>query len=150
MVGLEGGLGGERSSGFGTFQYFDELPEVRLLTEVPSGEDWLQIFSADRSFMYLLSLCYPRKDDISLLDEESPCWRYSLINRRGWFHSPYSGYQLKRKTLRMFGEGSILPVGIQGGIEDVSPQFWRDQKATMGARWHSIYRYGLAFPSSRL
>lgn len=131
----EMGLGGERTYGCGLFAVEGQ--------DEGHPHGWWQEYSlpllSPADYCYSLSLFYPTKLNFVLSDDRLG---YDLIDRRGWFHSPYSGDQLKRKSVRMFQEGSILPFdGDPGALVEVSPPVWRQQP-----HWHPIYRCGLRFP----
>jgi len=118
------GLGGERSIGHGQF----------VADMVPAGEDWAFLDGdANARSWVALSLVNPRPDEI----ETVRAGRYALVDRGGWFHSPVTGEQLKRKTVCMVAEGSVFGEKIVGRVVDVTP------KRLDGTGHHRIYRYGL-------
>lgn len=127
MVLGDSGLGGERSIGHGQFsiaqpeEHLDWWPDakgrfVTLSPYWPSGEDEVhQVFGPDSV--------------------------YSLSTHRGWIGSP-EGQTLRRKSVRMFDEGSVLsaaPQTILGGLADVTPK-------GDGIDIHDVLRYGYAMP----
>lgn len=113
------GIGGDRSSGKGLF----ERPEFREI-EIKLPEE------AD-GFL-TLSLYFPQKEEVSNLSNGF----YDLIERKGYIFSPYS-QSLRRKSVRMFVEGSVFPKSeIKGGVVDVTPEIFEP---------HKVYRYGLPF-----
>lgn len=146
LLGDEG-LGGERSSGYGTFtphwNSLDlELPEN---TEVING-------------LITLSLWYPNEKDLGDFSDVS-LEQYGLIHRAGWTFSPFLKKAYRRKVARMFSEGSTFrlakpsaiparrrfgtPPGrrrnITGCLVNVTPE---DLIKNGG---HYVHRYGFAF-----
>jgi len=120
------GLGGERSIGHGQFhaEMVDAGTEWAFLAERPDAGQWVT-----------LSLVNPRADEVDAVRNGS----YQLVDRGGWFHSPVSGKQLKRKTMCMVSEGSALARKANGQIVDVTPSVLDNTDH------HRIYRYGLCF-----
>ena len=117
------GIGGERSSGKGSFEVID-------ISDTPASSQ-----SSSGRFIISLSLYHPSWDDVSagILEKAS----YDMVVRGGWIDR--QGVQKKR--LRMLREGSILPVTNgrpMGDIVDVRPQGYS----------HAVYRYGRAYPFS--
>lgn len=111
------GIGGYRSAGKGGF----EQPRFeRISAATPENPDgWLS-----------LSLYHPKGDELNGLSDGY----YDLLTRSGYVFSPECG-NLRRKTVRMFAEGSIFPGGARaGGMADVTPEAFKD---------HRVYRYGL-------
>lgn len=123
------GVGGERSSGHGQFEMQEfhptELPE-------PAGDPWLTLSPYHP----------PSPGEAGRVMGEGA--RYQLLARRGWLSSPQGekGRNLRHKTVRMLGEGSMLTGGragnIYGDLVTVTPDQFKDA--------HPVYRYGLAFP----
>ena len=130
LLGDEG-IGGERSSGKGSFIFKRETVEIR--TENSINED--NNINSNGGSLALLSLYHPTKNEVELgLLMRS---RYQLITRRGWISSEGSR-TLRKKTVRMISEGSIIPkIGSlpRGALVDVTPQ---EMKA------HKVYANGLA------
>jgi len=134
----DAGMGGERSAGHGQFRVHGPHSLPPLPGPVPG-----ELFLA-------LSLYYPTRDELEATvgDDEV---RYRLCVRRGWMASPDSsrspdgdtvqGSGLRRKTVRMFAEGSLLrwPDGREnlGALADVTPEVFTA---------HTVWRYGLAYP----
>jgi len=136
------GIGGERTYGLGQFsiEFYDSFQERDFIFK---GISTLEENEALNNFAYLLSLYYPADDDeLNKIKDNS---FYSLIERKGWFDSPYSHSQLKRKSIMMFEEGSIIGLGsIKGCLVDVSPDYWK--KSSISTEYkHKILRNGLAF-----
>jgi CRISPR-associated protein Csm4 len=126
LLGDEG-IGGERSSGKGSFIFKREPVEIK--TENSDNNN------SSGSSLALLSLYHPAKTEVELgLLMRS---RYQLITRRGWISS-LGSRTLRKKTVRMISEGSIIPkMGSlpRGALVDVTPQ---EMKA------HKVYANGLA------
>jgi len=114
---VEEGIGGDRSSGKGVFNK-PEFYEMKL--NVPNTEGVIS-----------LSLYYPQKDELS----DIPSGYYELIERKGYIYSPWC-QSLRKKSVRMFAEGSVFPSKKIGRVVDITPQLFTE---------HKIYRYGLAF-----
>jgi CRISPR-associated protein Csm4 len=117
------GLGGERGAGRGLFEFCRgveiDLPEA----------------SNSQRFVTLAPVC-PRKDQLTRLMGDGA--RYELMPRRGWVCSPEGG-NLRRKTVWMFAEGSVLTgpgLPRPGQLVDVTPRPCP----------HNVWRYGFAFP----
>lgn len=122
------GLGGERSSGLGKFKLIWE--------DADSGWDRLLLFKGDS---YLcLSLFHP--ENLETIENLVNGASYALLERRGWFLSPFSTKQYKRKTVTMFAEGSVFTKEITGHLVPVAPEIWIKE-----GNPHPIYRYGYAF-----
>ncbi len=121
------GLGGERSTGYGSFA-FRPGDALDLPAPLP-GQPAL-----------LLSRYHPRPTElpVSLADPRSA---YSLTAVAGWLRSP-DGAAQRRKQLHLVQEGSIIcPPGYPAGdVANVKP----DYDETAGELPHDVYRYGLA------
>ncbi len=136
----DAGLGGERSSGHG--QYSVGTRETLKVRDFkPAGR------------CVLLSPFWPRSQvELSAVVSGQPA--YQLQVRRGWMSSPddamlsdaktgvstpVSGSALRRKSVRMFAEGSVLSAasseGYMGGLADVAPE---------GFTAHRVARYGVS------
>lgn len=114
----EEGIGGKRSSGKGLFK----LEESELVIEFP----------AEAEYFLTLSLYYPLKEEVQIVKEG---W-YELIKRGGWIYS-LDSQTLRRKSIRMFLEGSVFPdIGNKGELKDVTPEVFKA---------HRVYRYGIPF-----
>lgn len=112
------GIGGDRSTGKGLFSK-PELSEIDFQLAPQEGS-------------ITLSLYLPKEKEIDRLDQGY----YELIERKGYIYSPYC-QNLRRKSVRMFTEGSVFDTNRSGRLADVTPQ--KLQK-------HKVYRYGLFFP----
>jgi CRISPR-associated protein Csm4 len=122
------GIGGERSSGAGRFEatWHDLPPEwdtlVHQLIEQPSYA--------------LISLFWDQPETCMELVTDQDA-RYQLKERGGWI-SARSGRQLRRKSVRMFTEGSVFTQQPQGQLAIVTPHKLQDIKH------HPIYRSGIS------
>jgi len=125
----EMGLGGERTNGFGQFE---------LLWE-DADEEWERLLSFSGDSYCCLSIFHP--ENLETLEELIEGASYSLLERRGWFSSPFSKRQYKRKSVVMFAEGSVFTRPITGHLVDVTPEIWKKEEQNP----HPIYRYGYAF-----
>lgn len=117
------GFGGERSIGYGQFSF-----EIIGAIDTEAGI-WKNIKNNEGNSFSLLSLCYPAENES--IDAKA----YQTVLRKGWVFSTSSKKQMKRKTLRMFKEGSVFVNQLKGKIVDVTPQGFND---------HDVYRYGKA------
>lgn len=113
------GVGGDRTCGLGLLNKpeFDELdlPEV------------------DGQWLYCLSPYFPNDNELPGLADGF----YELEERRGYIFSPLTR-SLRRRSIRLFAEGSVFPRNIErrGKLVDVTPQIFS---------FHKIYRYGILF-----
>jgi CRISPR-associated protein Csm4 len=117
------GIGGDRTTGHG--QFIPEFSNIEL--SIPDNT---------KHFL-TLSLFYPQKNQIKTVLSDKPS--YDFIKRKGWVHSP-DYMNLRRKTIRMFIEGSVFCGHFDstyGKLVDTKPD---------GFNMHSVYRYGYAFP----
>ncbi len=143
LLGVSG-LGGRRSTGYGKFTLRHEpIPiggdesvfpkDVRESTQHRKAINlWTNVLNHQGKGQYLFSLLKPK----SLT--ETDCEAYHLLIRRGWVFSNSSFYQMKRKTVHMFSEGSIFKKPIEGELLNISPD-------KLPESHHEIYRYGLPF-----
>ena len=114
LLGDEG-LGGERTYGYGLFEV------NKKDYSIPDGGG--NLYST-------LSLVYPSKDQLYGL-----IGKYSLLKRGGWIFSQ-DGRNFRRRTVRMFEEGSTFNKPIPGILQDVKPE---------GFTFHHVFCYGLGF-----
>lgn len=117
------GLGGERSVGYGLFEY--------EIAEIGKDDVWSSLFQVRKSenkIYCTLSLVCPQKE------EAQNAVSYSLMTRKGWIFSRSSNIQMKRRACRMFREGSLFSELITGQIAKVTPGEFTD---------HVVWRYGL-------
>ncbi len=121
----DNGLGGERTSGRGQFSVADAQAPLAF---------------GDARQVVLLSPYVPAgADEIAAWDLSGSS--YSLLTRRGFMEPAGRAGGLRRKSLRMFAEGSVLhrkpntdkPTGL---LADVTPEVFD---------LHRIYRYGVPF-----
>ncbi|MEO0102880.1 MAG: type III-A CRISPR-associated RAMP protein Csm4 [candidate division WOR-3 bacterium] len=114
------GIGGDRSSGKGLMEK-PIFQEIEL--NVPEEGDGI----------ITLSLYYPNEDEVSNLANGF----YNLIERKGYIYSPY-GSSLRRRSVRMFSEGSVFPKEPEkiGKLVSVTPNIFPH---------HQVYRYGYLF-----
>ncbi len=123
------GIGGNRGIGMGTIDMVN-------IEEADDNWDFLDE-TEDRNAYCTLSLFYPEKNEEYLNSAHA----YNLILRKGWTGSLSVGRQVKRKTVHMFGEGSIFLEEPNGQLVDLTP----DKKTTpLWNGHHEIYRYGYA------
>jgi CRISPR-associated protein Csm4 len=114
------GIGGDRTYGKGLFKA--EFKDEKMDSE-------------SKNFFVTLSLYYPREEELSMVKDGN----YELVKRGGWIYS-MDARNLRRRTVRMFAEGSVFKAiddaKLYGGLANVTPQ-----ESTA----HEIYRYGYAF-----
>ena len=100
------GIGGYRSAGKGCFEQPRLEDVVIAVPEKPDG--WLS-----------LSLFHPTGTELDGLGDGF----YDLLTRSGYVYSP-DNRSLRRKTVRMFDEGSVFPTPERRGeLVDVTPDF---------------------------
>lgn len=143
LLGISG-LGGRRSSGYGKFILRYEpiligcddsiLPkEIRENTRHRKAlKLWNEVLNHKSECEYLFSLLKPK--EIMKNDYVA----YNILIRKGWFFSNSSFYQMKRKTVYMFSEGSMFKKSIKGELLNISPD-------SLHKEHHEIYRYGHPF-----
>lgn len=123
LMGDEG-VGGDRTVGHGAFE-----PEFT--------ENTPKFCQPRPSDMFItLSPLFPKPDEVSSLLSDG-C-RYSFTVRSGWVGGVFAT-TLRRKTVRMLSEGSVLcgsAEKVWGTMADVTPQ----------NSPHPVYRWGFAFP----
>jgi CRISPR-associated protein Csm4 len=119
----DNGLGGIRNSGKGVFDF-----EIS-----PLDQQWTDIMKPEGENHVIMSLFAPGTEEIDNLDPVA----YSLILRKGWTFSSIASGQFKRKTCRMFGEGSVFRNKPEGCLVDVTPD-------PQGAFLHRFFRFGKA------
>lgn len=122
----DGGIGGERSAGYGAFS-----AEEVAAPDLPSPHRAPRVMT--------LSRYNPTEEEnkAGVLGEGAS---YELVDVGGWLASP-GGPAQRRRRVRMIEAGSILvaPVPVVGRIVDVCPEY--DQP---GAPQHSVWRSGIA------
>jgi CRISPR-associated protein Csm4 len=111
------GIGGDRSSGKGLF-YKPEILEIEIKT------------ISNYDGFYSLSMYHPLVTEISGIEKGF----YEIEERKGYIFSPY-GQSLRRRSVRMFTEGSIFPADKMrlGNLIDITPEVYKT---------HKVYRYG--------
>ena len=119
------GLGGERSTGYGAFDWTEgegpTLPEAE-----PDG------------LLCILSRYHPRRTELPrvLLGEGTA---YELTAVGGWLRSWGEAAQ-RRRRLWLLAEGSVVRADATGDLVDVRPLY----PASNGRFPHPVWRYGLA------
>lgn len=119
----DSGIGGERTYGYGLFNYL--------------GEHTLTFEETEGSRFLLLSLFHPANADEVKSALSYPAL-YQLSERRGFMDSP-QGRNFRRQNVLMVTEGSLLSGEPQGNIPDVRPE------RTKTLITHPVFRYGRAF-----
>lgn len=115
------GLGGRRSLGNGIFNVTEDT-----ISDLDS--DWEDLFALEENGFISLSLYLP--ETFNALNPVA----YQLVPRRGWCYSSITPTQMKRKTVTMFGEGSVFRNNPKGALADVTPDNFTA---------HKLYRYGI-------
>lgn len=111
------GIGGERTYGFGLFEY--QLDKITIDT---MGENYI-----------ILSPFIPKANEISKI----PSGYYDFIRRGGWVvKTGLRPYPLK--PINMIVEGSVFPFRPEGRIVNIAPNSFRN-------KYHSVYRFGRPF-----
>ena len=121
------GIGADRSLGYGHFN-------VELIKDLEKSVLWQKILYpgfAQRKYM-TLSPCCPENPKAARSAEY-----YKILTRKGWILSNSSAIQSKRRTSRMFSEGSIFNTPCKGQVANVTPGDFESI--------HKVYRYGLGF-----
>jgi CRISPR-associated protein Csm4 len=121
------GIGGERSSGAGRFAaaWLELTPEWESVIDAKIDRPNRALISL---FWDLPEVCYAYIEDDST--------RYHLQERGGWI-SARSGRQLRRKSVRMFMEGSVFSQPDRGRLAIVTPDELKNKNH------HPIYRSGI-------
>ena len=122
----QSGIGGERSVGYGVFDYelMDEFNWPEPSPEKPA---------------LLLSRYNPRPDELPEVLRDAP--GYLLEEVRGWTFSPHG--QFRRRSIVMLKEGSVIRPrnGVMGHVVDVGPIHAEKKEPLLP---HPVWRYGLA------
>ena len=105
-----------------TINKLDEIESI--LTRIEKR--YADIKNAEGNCFCILSLWYPKDD------EQIGIKAYQTVLRKGWIFSMSSAKQMKRKTLRMFKEGSIFGNQPKGKLVDVTPPGFDDHRV---CRW---------------
>jgi len=115
------GIGGRRTHGYGQF-------EINKVEDVIKNRDWESVFK-DKGNRYVnLSLYYPRA-----AEDISGAINYKLINRGGYSYSSSDAYQVRKREVNMFQEGSVFSKPPIGCLLDITPPKHAG---------HRLYRYG--------
>ncbi len=122
------GLGGERTYGFGTFEFSG--------FETPPAS-WCKEEGTQKRYV-LLSSYYPNSKEKPQIKDIFAAWNF--FETRGYIVSGRNTTTLKRKRLRMFSEGSVVNQLVRGMLVDVTP----DDAQALGLS-HIVYRSGLSF-----
>jgi len=121
----ESGLGGERTTGYGGFNY--RAGEAIVLDD-PRSE----------GIAFLLSRYHPRTEELATVHTNRSA-AYRLESVAGWLRTP-TGASQRRKRLWLVSEGSLVG-GVPGGdVTDVRPTYQNPD----GDVPHPVYRSGLA------
>jgi CRISPR-associated protein Csm4 len=115
----EEGIGGDRTVGKGIFEVI-ETNEIGFNINV----------SVTPSGYITLSLYCPKEDELKDLDLNKSY--YDIIERKGYIFSPFCK-SYRKKSIRMFVEGSIFLSCKTGKIVDITPETFKK---------HKVYRYG--------
>ncbi|MCX7916666.1 MAG: type III-A CRISPR-associated RAMP protein Csm4 [bacterium] len=119
---VDEGIGGDRTVGKGHFKLEEIIENIEFKLNNNNNNNQYQVN---------LSLYLPKEDEIKNLKDGY----YEIIERKGYIYSPYCK-SLRKKSVRMFKEGSVFPKDKIGKIIDITPEIFKN---------HKIYRYGLAF-----
>jgi len=115
------GIGGRRTHGYGQFV----VDKVENLKE---NKDWEFVFEGEGSRYINLSLYYPCVEE-----GIDGAINYKLINRGGYSYSSSDVYQVRKREVNMFQEGSVFSKPPIGCLLDITPP-----KHT----GHRLYKYG--------
>lgn len=111
------GIGGERTYGFGLFEY--QMDEITFKV---TSENYI-----------VLSPFIPNSNELNKI----PMGYYDLIRRGGWVvKTGQRSYPLK--PINIIVEGSVFPFRPEGRIVDIAPDDFK-------AKYHSVYRFGRPF-----
>jgi len=104
-------------------------------------EDEIEIYTPEESDkIVLLSLYSPIEEELKSFEALNS--NYNFLTRRGWVSS-FSNMNLRRKSIRMFSEGSILK--FKGMLIPKGKLVVVLDKSDLNFLSHNIYRYGKAF-----
>ncbi|CCK84275.1 Csm4 family CRISPR-associated ramp protein [Lactobacillus equicursoris 66c] len=105
------GLGGKRSSGYGSF-------ELRIGNLPSDLADCLCQENDERSEYVLLTTSFPRKEE---LDQVLPYAKYEIYKESGFAYSETEQELLRKQDFYKFKAGSIFKRAYHGYIADVRP-----------------------------
>ncbi|MCS7012023.1 MAG: type III-A CRISPR-associated RAMP protein Csm4 [Chloroherpetonaceae bacterium] len=114
------GIGGERSSGCGQFEYVEET----LLEDFPKAK------SSSPEYYLGLSLISPNGKE-----EFASAMQYEILLRGGGTIGKFGDSEQHRKRVRLIAEGAVFKGDVKGRLVDVSPDSGNPK----------IYRNGKAF-----
>lgn len=123
----EEGIGGLRSRGAGQF----------TVTEIAINSDsiWHDVLNFSGGQRHgLISLFWDNNLNL-ITDNEWENSSYELLKRSGWIVASPTGSQKRRKSVKMFAEGSVFPFKPEGKLADVTPD---------GFTAHPVYRSGIS------
>lgn len=116
---VDEGIGGDRTAGCGTFEQ-PEFNQIEL--NIPPSA----------TYFITLSLYLPTEEEVKNMQDAY----YELIERKGYIYSQ-DVKNLRRKSIRMFKEGSVFKDnGNIGKLVDITPDIFDK---------HKVYRYGYCF-----
>lgn len=123
------GIGGERSSGYGKFQLFDDPIDMDQQGVYEDDAALYAMLTADDAAWYMaISVVWPTKEDLLLLDSAY----YAIIQRSGFVNSPaYAPQAAKRHSVHMLNTGTCLRAKAAGQVGDLA-----------AGGGHPVYRYG--------
>lgn len=143
----DSGLGGERSVGYGHFQWkpageisFDDLQTcatdaraMQLVRDEISFDD-------SKTCAYLLSRWHPKdKNEIAMLQNTGSAYKLEAVE--GWLRTSENAAAQRRKRLWMVAEGSLIAGKPQGDAVNVKPEYDAKSGETIP---HPVYRPGFA------
>ena len=102
------GLGGKRSSGYGTFEL--------EIVDLPEGLEGLLNNGGNEQLLLTTSL----PEDTELVHAMTGA-RYQLVKRSGFAYSETASQLLRKQDLYKFKAGSVFVNKFKGQISDVSP-----------------------------
>jgi CRISPR-associated protein Csm4 len=117
------GIGADRSSGHGLFNWDKELLEIQEPEHIAMS----------------LSLVSPNKEH-DMQGDWLEGSAYDLAKRGGWI----AGTSYRKKTIRMFTEGSSFQKQLKGDVKDVTPDIEKDVDIEKILNYR-IYRDGRGF-----
>jgi len=114
------GFGGLRST-MGTFIVNEEYGTLKMI-EKYDDLFFLTIEGPSEKIKYcLLSVYFPIDGELDLIKKNNDNIYYELIHRKGWTYSTSTYYQLKKKSIYLFKEGSLFNFPVIGNVIDIKP-----------------------------